>query len=196
MNGKQLKNSILQWAIQGKLVPQDSNDEPASVLLEKIRQEKERLIKEKKIKRDKNASIIYRGEDNSYYEKILATGEVKCIDEEIPFEIPSSWSWARLLNVSIYIQRGKSPKYSPIKKYPVVAQKCNQWAGFSIDKAQFIEPESLSKYAIERILQDEDLMWNSTGLGTLGRMAVYYAKLNPTCSLYAYNSLILKYRFF
>ena len=179
MNGKQLKNSILQWAIQGKLVPQDSNDEPASVLLEKIRQEKERLIKEKKIKRDKNASIIYRGEDNSYYEKILATGEVKCIDEEIPFEIPSSWSWARLLNVSIYIQRGKSPKYSPIKKYPVVAQKCNQWAGFSIDKAQFIEPESLSKYAIERILQDEDLMWNSTGLGTLGRMAVYYAKLNP-----------------
>ena len=179
MNGKQLKNSILQWAIQGKLVPQDSNDEPASVLLEKIRQEKERLIKEKKIKRDKNASIIYRGEDNSYYEKMLATGEVKCIDEEIPFEIPSSWSWARLLNVSIYIQRGKSPKYSLIKKYPVVAQKCNQWAGFSIDKAQFIEPESLSKYAIERILQDEDLMWNSTGLGTLGRMAVYYAKLNP-----------------
>ena len=96
MNGKQLKNSILQWAIQGKLVPQDPNDEPASVLLEKIRQEKERLIKEKKIKRDKNASIIYRGEDNSYYEKILATGEVKCIDEEIPFEIPNGWEWCRM----------------------------------------------------------------------------------------------------
>ena len=96
MNGKQLKNSILQWAIQGKLVPQDPNDEPASVLLEKIRQEKERLIKEKKIKRDKNASIIYRGEDNSYYEKITATGEVKCIDEEIPFEIPQRWEWCRM----------------------------------------------------------------------------------------------------
>ena len=96
MTGKQLKNSILQWAIQGKLVPQDPNDEPASVLLEKIRQEKERLIKEKKIKRDKNASIIFRGEDNSYYEKFLATGEVKCIDEEIPFEIPQGWEWCRL----------------------------------------------------------------------------------------------------
>ena len=104
MNGKQLKNSILQWAIQGKLVPQDPNDEPASVLLDKIRQEKERLIKEKKIKRDKNASIIYRGEDNSYYEKILATGEVKCIDEEVPFEIPVSWSWARLTHVTFLIE--------------------------------------------------------------------------------------------
>ena len=104
MNGKQLKNSILQWAIQGKLVPQDPNDEPASVLLDKIRQEKERLIKEKKIKRDKNASIIYRGEDNSYYEKMLATGEVKCIDEEVPFEIPVSWSWARLTHVTFLIE--------------------------------------------------------------------------------------------
>ena len=99
MNGKQLKNSILQWAIQGKLVPQDPNDEPASVLLDKIRQEKERLIKEKKIKRDKNASIIYRGEDNSYYEKMLATGEVKCIDEEVPFEIPQGWEWTRIGNI-------------------------------------------------------------------------------------------------
>ena len=99
MNGKQLKNSILQWAIQGKLVPQDPNDEPASVLLERIRKEKERLVKEKKIKKDKNASIIFRGEDNSYYEKFLATGEVKCIDEEIPFEIPSSWEWTRIGNI-------------------------------------------------------------------------------------------------
>ena len=99
MNGKQLKNSILQWAIQGTLVPQDPNDEPASVLLDKIRQEKERLIKEKKIKRDKNASIIYRGEDNSYYEKMLATGEVKCIDEEIPFDIPQGWEWTRIGNI-------------------------------------------------------------------------------------------------
>ena len=111
MNGKQLKNSILQWAIQGKLVPQDSNDEPASVLLEKIRQEKERLIKEKKIKRDKNASIIYRGEDNSYYEKMLATGEVKCIDEEVPFEIPKGWEWCRLVEVG-KTETGTTPSKS------------------------------------------------------------------------------------
>ena len=99
MNGKQLKNSILQWAIQGKLVPQDPNDEPASVLLERIREEKARLLKEKKIKKDKNESIIYRGEDNSYYEKFLATGEMKCIDEEIPFEIPQGWEWCRISSI-------------------------------------------------------------------------------------------------
>ena len=95
MNGKQLKNSILQWAIQGKLVPQDPNDEPASVLLERIREEKARLVKEGKIKKDKNESIIFRGDDNSHYEKFLATGEVKCIDDEIPFEIPEGWEWCR-----------------------------------------------------------------------------------------------------
>ena len=124
MNGKQLKNSILQWAIQGKLVPQDPNDEPASVLLDKIRQEKERLIKEKKIKRDKNASIIYRGEDNSYYEKILATGEVKCIDEEIPFEIPQGWEWCRICHVA-EIARGGSPR--PIKEYLTDATDGINW---------------------------------------------------------------------
>ena len=99
MTGKQLKNSILQWAIQGKLVPQDPNDEPASVLLEKIRAEKARFIKEGKIKKDKKESIIYRGEDNSYYEK-FADGKVVCIDDEIPFEIPSGWEWCRIRDIS------------------------------------------------------------------------------------------------
>ena len=113
MNGKQLKNSILQWAIQGKLVPQDPNDEPASVLLEKIRTEKARLIKEGKIKKDKNESFIFRGDDNSYYEKFLATGEVKCIDDEIPFEIPQGWEWCRLKHMCS-MQAGKNISASEI----------------------------------------------------------------------------------
>ena len=120
MNGKQLKNSILQWAIQGKLVPQDPNDEPASVLLDRIRQEKARLVKEKKIKKDKNESIIYRGEDNSYYEKFLATGEVKCIDDEIPFEIPNGWEWCRLSLLIYPPQYGTSKKSAPSGILPVL----------------------------------------------------------------------------
>jgi len=113
MNGKQLKNSILQWAIQGKLVPQDPNDEPASILLERIRAEKAKLVKEKKIKKDKNESIIYRGDDNTCYEKFLATGEVKCIDEEIPFDIPQGWEWCRLKHMCS-MQAGKNISASEI----------------------------------------------------------------------------------
>lgn len=96
MTADQLRKSILQQAIQGKLVPQDPNDEPASVLLERIREEKARLIKEKKAKREKTPSIIYRGEDNSHYEEFTATGEVRCIDDEVPFDLPDGWAWARL----------------------------------------------------------------------------------------------------
>ena len=171
-----LKKSILQWAIQGKLVPQDPADEPASVLLERIRAEKAKLVKAGKIKKDKNESVIFR-RDNSHYEKL--NGVERCIDDEIPFEIPDSWEWVCLEQICIYIQRGKSPKYSLIKKYPVIAQKCNQWTGFSIEKAQFIAPETISSYSEERFMQDRDLLWNSTGLGTLGRMAIYRTELNP-----------------
>ena len=173
-----LKKAVLQEAIQGKLVPQDPNDEPASVLLERIREEKLRLLKEGKLKKkDITDSVIFKGEDNRYYERVGA--QVSCIEDDIPFSIPDTWCWARLDTICTYIQRGKSPKYSPIKKYPVIAQKCNQWSGFSIDKALFIEPDSLSSYAKERFLQNGDLMWNSTGLGTLGRMAIYFSELNP-----------------
>ncbi len=143
MNGKQLKNSILQWAIQGKLVPQDSNDEPASVLLEKIRQEKERLIKEKKIKRDKNASIIYRGEDNSYYEKILATGEVKCIDEEIPFEIPQGWEWCRVIDVMLKITDGthNSPTNTDNGDFMYITAKNIKEDGISLANITFVSKD-------------------------------------------------------
>ena len=89
------KSKILDLAIRGKLVPQDPNDEPASVLLERIRAEKEELIKQGKIKRDKKESVIFKGDDNSYYEK-MSTGEVKCIDDELPFVLPEGWKWCNL----------------------------------------------------------------------------------------------------
>ena len=171
-----LKSSILQEAIQGKLVPQDLNDEPSSVLLEKINDEKERLIKEKKIKRNKNKSFIYKN-NNQFYEKIDNNKPI-CIDNEIPFEIPNSWEWVRLDTICKYIQRGKSPKYSEIKMYPVVAQKCNQWSGFSLEKAKFLDPKTVDSYKEERILQNKDIMWNSTGLGTLGRVGLYDESVN------------------
>ena len=173
-----IKKSILQEAIQGKLVPQIAEEGTAQELLEQIQQEKSQLIKEGKLKKSAlSDSVIYKGDDNKYFEK---NGNTEMnITDEIPFEIPDSWSWVRLNDICSYIQRGKSPKYSLIKKYPVVAQKCNQWSGFSIDKAQFIDPDTLSSYGEERILQDGDLMWNSTGLGTLGRMAIYCSTLNP-----------------
>ena len=175
---EQFKKSILQEAIQGKLVPQLTEEGTAQDLLEQIKIEKLNLVKGGKLKKSALAtSVIFRGDDNRYYEKI---GEdTVCIDDEIPFDIPVNWAWVRLDDICSFIHRGKSPKYSLIKKYPVVAQKCNQWSGFSIEKAKFIEPQSISSYKEEYILQDVDLMWNSTGLGTLGRMAIYYKKLNP-----------------
>ncbi|WP_333490442.1 restriction endonuclease subunit S [Holdemanella porci] len=97
---QQLKKSILLYAIEGKLVPQDPNDEPASALLERIRKEKQKLIAEGKIKKDKNESIIYR-RDNSYYEQLDKIEN--CIDEEIPFDIPSNWIWSRFQSATLYI---------------------------------------------------------------------------------------------
>ena len=175
---EQLKRSILQEAIQGRLVPQDPSDEPASELLKRIREEKQKLVKEGKLKKkDITDSFIFKGDDNRHYEKI--GNAVTCIENEIPFEIPDSWQWVRLNDICEYIQRGKSPKYSDIKRFPVVAQKCNQWSGFSLKKALFIDPDTIKTYGEERFLQDGDLMWNSTGLGTLGRMAIYTSADNP-----------------
>ena len=108
---KTTKSKILDLAIRGKLVPQDPNDEPASVLLERIRAEKEELIKQGKIKRDKKESVIFKGDDNSYYEKI--GDEITCIDDEIPFEIPDNWCWARLSSFTEVIM-GSSPRSQDI----------------------------------------------------------------------------------
>ena len=114
MTAQQLKNSILQMAVQGKLVPQDPNDEPASVLLERIRTEKERLIKEKKIKREKNPSVIFKGADNTPYEKI--GDEVRSLADEVPFDIPDSWEWVRIRSL------GEIVRGSGIKRNETVQQ--------------------------------------------------------------------------
>lgn len=114
MDTKALRQKILDLAIRGKLVPQDPSDEPASVLLEKIREEKARMVKEGKLKKKdiKNDSIIYVGEDNLHYEK-FQDGTVKCIEDEIPFEIPDGWVWTRLGNLCATIQYGLSNSAEP-----------------------------------------------------------------------------------
>ena len=153
MTAEDLRKSILQQAIQGKLVPQDPNDEPASVLLERIREEKNRLIKEKKIKKDKNESIIYRGEDNSYYEKILATGEVKCIDDEIPFEIPQSWEWCRLGQIFQH-NTGKALNSSntsgQLRKYLTTSNVYWNSFDFTTIKEMYFKDEELDKCSIKK----------------------------------------------
>ena len=167
------KSKILDLAIRGKLVPQNPDDEPASVLLDRIRAEKEELIKQGKIKRDKKESVIFKGDDNSYYEKVGDT--VTCIDEELPFDVPDSWGWVRLENCcSKEIKRGKSPKYTEVSNTLVFAQKCNtKNNGINIDLALCLDESVLSKYPKDEFMQDKDSVINSTGTGTLGRVGIY-----------------------
>ncbi len=176
MNAKQLKNSILQWAIQGKLVPQDPNDEPASVLLEKIRIEKARLIKEGKIKKDKNESFIFRGDDNSYYEKIVATGEVKCINDEIPFEIPQGWEWCRLSLLIYPPKYGTSKKSVPSGLLPVLRMGNIQDGEIVFDKLVYSNDLDDNK---KLLLQYGDLLFNRTNSAELvGKTAIFRGQRN------------------
>lgn len=154
-----LPKSILQEAVRGKLVPQDAQDEPASELLKRIQQEKAQLIKEGKIKEEKPLPPVAA--------------------DEIPFDLPEGWTWCRTAEICTYIQRGRSPVYSDIQVFPVIAQKCVQWTGLDIKKALFIDPDTLPKYEKIRILKTNDLLWNSTGKGTLGRITIYDEKANP-----------------
>ena len=167
---ERLKKSILQYAIEGKLVKQDPNDEPASVLLERIKAEKERLIKEGKIKRDKNESYIYQGDDKNYYENLLSLYR--------DFKTPENWICTNLINVCNFIRRGRTPKYSNEKEIPVIAQKCNQKNGIlSLDKALYIDPITISKYGDDKIVKENDILINSTGGGTVGRVALVTKEL-------------------
>ena len=176
----QIKSKILDLAIRGKLVPQDPNDEPASMLLERIRAEKEELIKQGKIKRNKKESVIFKGDDNSYYEKI--NGEVSCIDDEIPYELPDGWLWMRLENCCVKeIRRGKSPKYTEKSNILVFAQKCNtKHCEINISFAQYLDETTLKRYPSDEYMQDGDVVINSTGTGTLGRVGFYRSSDNNT----------------
>ena len=147
---ERLKKSILQEAISGRLVPQDPNDEPASVLLAKIRKEKEQLVKEGKLKKK---DLI----------------ETPISDDEIPFEIPDNWEWVRLRSVCDYIHRGKSPKYGEKKILPIMAQKCNQWDRIYTDRCLFAQEDTIERYTEEQFLRVGDVIINSTGGGTVGR---------------------------
>lgn len=147
---KKLRELILELAVRGKLVPQDPNDEPASELLKRITAEKAELVKQGKIKKQKPLPEIS--------------------EDEKPFELPIGWEWARLQDITSYIQRGKGPTYDENGTVYVVSQKCVQWTGFNLTFARFISDTTISKYGDERFLREHDLLWNSTGTGTAGRI--------------------------
>ena len=136
---EQLKKSVLQWAVQGKLVPQDENDEPAEVLLEWIRAKKDALIKAGKIKRDKHESVIFR-RDNSHYEKL--DGIERCIDDEIPFEIPDNWCWSRLGSILTKLSDGthSTPKYVS-EGVPFISVKDVSTGALSFEHCKYITQE-------------------------------------------------------
>ena len=156
-----LKKSILQYAVQGKLVPQDPADEPASALLERIRTEKEKLIKAGKIKRDKHESVIFR-RDNSYYEKV--DGIERCIDDEIPFEIPASWAWTRLTNICSSIADGDHqppPQVSHGIPFLVISDVSSGKIDFS--NTRFVPVEYYMQLADTRMPCIGDLLFTVTG---------------------------------
>ena len=178
---QQIKSKILDLAIRGKLVPQNPNDEPASVLLERIRAEKEELIKQGKIKRDKKESIIFRGDDNSYYEKI--GNDIICIDEELPFDIPHNWSWCRLGNIGDWAAGS-----TPSRSYPEYYNGTIPWLKTGDLNDGYITniPESIS----EEALKNTSVRLNPSGSvliamygATIGKLGIltFPATTNQAC---------------
>ena len=163
-----MKHSILQWAVQGKLVQQDESDEPASVLLDRIRAKKKELIKEGKLKKDKHESIIFR-RDNSYYERL--DGVERCIDDEIPFEIPKSWVWVRLGSITAITGGKRIPVGSKLTSkntghiYIRISDMCEE--SISTRNLLYVPIDiypNISKY----IIRKEDVY--ITVAGTIGRI--------------------------
>ena len=173
----QLKKSILQQAVMGKLVPQDPNDEPASLLLERIRAEKQELIKAGKLKKDKHESVIYR-RDNSHYEKL--DGAERCIDDEIPFEVPSSWIWERWGNISESIQYGYNASAKESGRIKMIRISDIQDNTVKWSNVPFCDiPENeISGY----LLKPNDILFARTG-GTVGKS--YLVTDVPEESIYA-----------
>ena len=175
---KQTKAKVLDLAIKGKLVPQDPNDEPADKLLEKIREEKEKLIKEGKLKRDKNESYIYKNsDDNSYYEQI--DGETVCIDDDLPFEIPQSWRWCKVDNVTTIKGGKRLPSGQSLlndkTNHPylrIVDMKNNTIID---DDIHYISEDVFAKIK-QYIITDEDLY--ITIAGTIGNVGIIPSKYN------------------
>ena len=164
MTAQKLRNSILQMAVQGKLVPQDPNDEPASVLLERIRKEKEQLIKEGKIKKNKKESCIFRGADNLHYEQIGK--EVRCIEDELPFEIPDSWEWKSWGDISFKIQYGFNAPAKQLGTIKMVRISDIQNNAVNWDTVPYcaIDDSLINDY----LLNDNDILFARTG-GTVGK---------------------------
>ncbi len=147
-----LREFILSLAVQGKLTVQDCDEEPASALLERIRDRKLRSIASGAIKQGKQP--------------------LEWDDAAPMFELPKGWTWARLGELCSYIQRGKGPAYAEQSEHKVISQKCVRWYGLDLTPAKFVTPESLAKYEPVRFLRAGDLLWNSTGTGTIGRACV------------------------
>ena len=166
-----LKKSILQEAVQGKLVPQDLNDEPASILLERIRAEKQKLIAEGKIKKNRHESIIFR-RDNSHYEK--RGSEEVCIDDEIPFEIPENWTWCRLNELCKKIGAGSTPtggKVVYVSDGVKFIRSQNVYNdGLRLNDIAYITEETNSKKS-GSVVKAKDILLNITG-GSIGRCAI------------------------
>ena len=168
-----LKKSILQQAIQGKLVAQDPNDEPASVLLERIRAEKEQLIMAGKIKRDKHESIIFR-RDNSHYEKL--DGVERCIDDELPFEIPESWVWVYLGNIS-FVTKLAGFEYTKYIAPALTTHGIPLFKGKNIQNGKLVEhfegfiPETVSDELWRSQLSKRCLL--TPYVGSIGNVAVF-----------------------
>ena len=171
------KSKILDLAIRGKLVPQDESDEPASVLLERIQAEKKELIRQGKIKRNKRESVIYRGMDNSYYER-FADGSEKCIDEEIPFEIPDSWTWVRLGHIIKNIQYGLSSSAEISGTCHLLRITDIQNGKVDWDTVPYTSTNNLDKY----LLHINDILFARTG-ATVGKS--FLVTQLPCDSVYA-----------